>query len=132
MGHSILMHHGRHLILNDGDLLIVMGAMYDEILSHPGNYPTINQLVDHIADNRQGWGPGLIDLPLDQITQRPEGRAELASLLGRVEHLLVSLGPTLPEEHAHRWAVKGLIWMDRELEPAITATRELSELVRSA
>jgi hypothetical protein len=132
MAHSILIHHGRHLILNDGDLLIVMGAMHDEISSHPARYPTITELLDHIADNRQGWGPGLVDLPLDRITQRPEGRAELLLVLERIAYLLSNLGPTLPEKYARRWAVPGLIWMDREVDPAIAATRELLEFVRSA
>ncbi len=96
MGHSLQEAAGRQVIINDHDLTVLI-ALLSRSLSATEDLPSelVNR-IDEWVHSRDAWGPGLIDLKLDEVVQSEPESSALIRLLGSVEREAAGSRDTIP------------------------------------
>jgi len=131
MAHSIQSVGNKVSIVNDADLLLLLGLMLEQVNRSPEKYPALTFMVPTWNDALNLSGPGTVDLELERLAQSPGGERDLFALLSAALTRANELGPTIPadvlNEHYH---VPGLWFRDFDvslLERAAQALRDLFE-----
>jgi hypothetical protein len=96
MAHSIQVVGDRHEVFEDMDLLVVLGLLLEELSERPERYARLARLRDVWTECRTGFGPGTIDLELDEVAAHPASKNELLDLLAATEGRLSSYDAVIP------------------------------------
>jgi hypothetical protein len=87
MAHSLQTCRGKTSAINDGDLLVIIGFAV-ELANQSPRFEKIRSLLDDWRAALPMYGPGVIDLNLDQFAQDPEAVRELTELLNLILHTI--------------------------------------------
>ena|SRR5258708_37611183 len=83
MAHSIQTYRGKTEVLNDLDLLIILGFAL-EIIRESSQFDSLQSLVMAWQQVPKMYGPGVIDLKIDELVQTHAEVRELRTLLETV------------------------------------------------
>lgn len=127
MTHSIQVVGGKAAIFDDFDLLVLTGLMTSELRVHAGQYAALQTYADLWDECRTLYGPGVIDLQLDQAVVNADTRRQLDLLLKAVQQNLKQYGDAIPAERLNAdWPVAGVQFSNYSvalLESAIVKLR---------
>lgn len=129
MGHSVLTYRRRHAILNDGDLLLILGAMQDLFSESAGDFPSLLGLRELLNNLRSSYCPGAINLDLDTIAGSEQSNQEMLALLRSVQGLFREMPPQIPRAELERWAVAGIQWGEEKPEHVLETLSRLEEIL---
>ena len=130
MAHSIQTLGDRTAVLNDLDLIAIIGLMVDEVKESPDRFPVINRVVLQWAASLRGYGPGTIELNLEAIAGSPEALSELKMLLSSVNDRVRSLGDRVPAPLLnHGLPAPGVTLSDYDSQFLIQAMDKLRQLL---
>ncbi len=94
MAHSIQVLHGRHEIFNDWDLFVIVSLGGELVKASPNQYSAIASPVSRWQNEAPGYGPGCIDLGLEQLD--PVGARGLIKLLDAIDERAATYGDRIP------------------------------------
>ena len=88
-----------HVIIRDRILFILLCMMLDEIDSNKADYEAINSFSSEWREYREfGFGPGVVNVELEDIVQNQKARLEFDNLLSCAEKQIASWGTAIPKE----------------------------------
>lgn len=130
MGHSIESFHGKSAIIHDLDLLAVIAFAVD-VLQDPTGFPHLGALTEAWRSIPRGYGPGVIDLKLEELLQTPAHVEEFAALLDRISARLKEYPGTIPAAwlNSSVGAASRIAFNDFKASFAIEAVEKLRALV---
>lgn len=129
MGHSIQVIGDKSAIINDGDLLVVMGLSLAAI-RHSGQYASLTDLTQKWQKALDGYGPGVIDLKLERIFENPKSKAELKSVFDVVSRQVDRCGEKIPADLLNEFVrVQGVTFFDYDTVSIREALMKLGTLI---
>ena len=81
MAHSYLDYHGNHVRLRDEHIEWLMESVLRESTNIAQMPPGLTRLLDWWSARRNRFGPGCIELPLDECLQDPKSAKTLTEIL---------------------------------------------------
>jgi hypothetical protein len=142
MAHTIQLYRDRISVFDDIDLLIIM-SMIIETIKDPNNHNIYACLEESAADWEwviEAYGPGIIELGLDQKIREQTVRDAFLSVLRDVKTKLESFGEWVPLEFLNGLVMFSLLALPSEdprivislAQPAcdlLKVVREIEELI---
>ena len=129
MTHSIQFVKGKVEILNDLDLLLVLGIMIDEIEENR-RYSSLKRFVPCWDKCRKSSGPGTLDLRLESVALDVETKQEFVDLLAEIKNSIASEGSTIGADKINeRWGIPGVEFASYESASIIATVKRLCHLV---
>jgi hypothetical protein len=137
MGHSMVDFQGRHVLLDDADLILVAHAALDA--SGAGAADAVPAAGLHaLLESWRGlmdvYGPGCVELGLDRFIVTDADRAALAALLSATKRHLREQGTVLTAEYLNRivGAPGVLLFHDRQTDTAVGAVQRVETVLGPA
>ncbi len=96
MAHSIQAVGDRAEIINDLDVLALIGMLINSAGELPECYPLLGPFIRGWREQCIYYGPGLIDLNLEGLAAIEPARSQFVELLAAVEKQLAAHGETIP------------------------------------
>jgi hypothetical protein len=132
LANSILSLGDSFRVVNDFDLLLLLGMMGEEFLAHRERYPALADEAKQWLEARIAYGPGTIEVDLDEILSCAEKRDQFKRLLERTEELLLLHGSVLGStEIEQRWGCPGVQYFDYSTVSVLKALDSLRSLAHS-
>jgi hypothetical protein len=94
MAHSIETYKGKTTVINDLDLLVIMGFAI-EIIHQSASFAGFRDLETHWRRSIRQYGPGVLDLKLEQFITTPDKTRELRALLSTIVERASQHGKTV-------------------------------------
>lgn len=101
MAHSYVDYFKRHILLRDEHLVWLMASVIQE----SGSAQITPELDDLLAWWKARWhtfGPGCVELPLDDFLRDSKSVGQLIEILNSIESKLLSFGPVVAGEEMNR------------------------------
>ena len=95
MAHSIQTCRNKTEVINDLDLLIIIGFAL-EIGRQIPRFEELQELMMQWRESLQHYGPGVIDLRLEQLDKAPAMAGKLGELLVAIVNHISKYGETIP------------------------------------
>jgi hypothetical protein len=95
MAHSIEIYRGKTTVINDFDLLVVIGFGV-ELIRQSTRFARFKGLENHWRQSMLQYGPGVIDLKLDQFLTIPDETREFRALLSAILDQASQHGKAIP------------------------------------
>lgn len=95
MAHSIQTLKGRAESFNDLDLIAVLGLIEREVSRRPAEYEALRPRAAQWKRDLGGYGPGTIDLCLDESALSDQAQRDLRAVLSRLDDQLEQMGPKI-------------------------------------
>jgi hypothetical protein len=132
MAHSNLTFRGVHDFFDDGELLLVLHFMVDQ-LNADGSSAS-RALAVKLSRHFDGYTPGCVLVPLDELTRHEEEWRKFCPALRGAHDRIGSYGNTIPRADVERiWAVEGISWYDdTPTKPYVELSRRLGRLCACA
>jgi hypothetical protein len=116
--------------INDCDLLVLMGMIFDETEYSQPHHSALKPYLECWRNIRNTYGPGTLDLELDSLAKDPAAKSELNNLLSTVKLKAMSWGETIPAAIANeKWAVRGVKFVDYQTSRVVLAIDNLMDLI---
>lgn len=129
MAHSIQNIGDKAAIINDSDLLILVGIMLDEINDAGSSYNALSSFSERWDKARKLSGPGTLVLELDLVAANPKAKLELDNLFSSVEQKLNDWGEVISAATANeKWRIQGVTFADCPTSRVVSAISKLREL----
>lgn len=120
-------------IIDDLDLLILIGIMIDEVNAGSTEYLSLRSFSKHWHESRKFAGPGTLDLCLDTLVDDTTAKSELSALFVAIEKKVEQYGEHIPSELSNRkWATEGIRFQDYPISRVVSAIHKLSDLILNA
>ena len=98
---------------DDLDLLGLLALVNEVRFRSRGKLDSLKPFIDSWKQNCIGYGPGMIDLDLEQISASVNAKSELEQLLKTVENRLGDFGETIPATTLMPWCeAPGVVFND--------------------
>lgn len=131
MATSIQVSLGRAEAFNELDLLVLVHLML-QAASQMSQTPETAELVSRLKIVCEGYGPGTMDLQLDDIRKNDVLRSAYLGILKVTMARLASAGPTVPARAIMTgWLTRGVRINDFSAELIRTASQRLRKLVET-
>lgn len=95
MAHSIQEYKGKSATFDDADLLAVIGFAID-LADRSPRFEKIRNMINDWRASLPGYGPGVIELNLDQIAEDPKALRELKELLELIQQKISQYHDKIP------------------------------------
>jgi hypothetical protein len=130
MASSIQVVGSKFASFNDLDLLALLCLLVEEIEANPTAYGTVAPIVTEWHRQSATYGPGTIELGLDEIQPSDSARSELIASLEAVGQRAVRWGERIPESVLNRRCVApGVRFVDFPVSAILDAGQKLQCLV---
>jgi hypothetical protein len=96
MGYSIQSIGHVKQSFNDLDLVALVGLMSEIVQLSPEDFCFVSPLVAEWERALIGYGPGVIDMNLDEVVSSESVSREFGALLSRTANRIRDLGPSVP------------------------------------
>lgn len=96
MATSIQTIGDRAEVMHDLDLLALLVLLNDTATQAPDRYPSLHPFFQSWEENCIGYGPGMLDLRLEDIVAHRVAKSQLEQLLIDAEHKLSGFGEMIP------------------------------------
>jgi len=117
-------------IINDSDLLILIGMMMDKINPVGSRYSALTPYARKWDECRLSYGPGTLDLELDSLAKDLKAKSEMNSLLSALEERVGHWGDIIPADTANeKWHVRGVRFYDYQTSRIISAIERIRALM---
>jgi hypothetical protein len=129
MAHSIQTHNGKTAVINDVDLLIIIGFAL-RFLRNKTEFAKLRSLAAQWQESLLQYGPGIIDLKIDTLSQTPETIRELMDLLNKVVERVEKFHGTIPADVLNlQLSVPGVTFCDCKVSSIKEAVMSIRALV---
>jgi|SRR6185437_3636839 len=129
MAHSIPTYKGRTVVINDLDLMVILGFGLQAI-SKSTQFENLQSLAVEWRTALDLYGPGCIDLKIDELLQTPTQVKEFATLLERVFQQASQYHEKIPADVVSKMVtVRGVKFEDYRVERVNEAVRKLQILI---
>jgi len=116
-------------VFNDLDLMAILYLADLEVASRPSNYLTISATLTKWKQRLMTYGPGTIDLNLNELSSSNNAIPELIEILDTVNANLEKFGHAVPasilNQQCNAPGVRFFEYPTSLLRPAITRLRQL-------
>ena len=112
MATSIQTIGDRAEVVNDLDLLALLAILKDTATQTRDRYSSLQPFMECWEENCVGYGPGTLDLRLEDIAADQITKSELEHLLMGVEGKLSGFGKTVPTSLLSRCRAPGVTFND--------------------
>jgi hypothetical protein len=130
MATSIQTFADRSTFLNDLDLLVLLHILIKVLQEKTGRKEEEERLISWSTDICEGYGPGTIDLQLDDFAQDRKLTLAFLEALTCVEKRVRSVGASYPSrELITGWLTDGVIPSDYDPQLILDALAELRDLI---
>jgi hypothetical protein len=130
MATSIQTVGNRTEIFNDLDLLAVLALLNEAATQRREECPSLEPFVKRWHENCVGYGPGTLDLGLEEVVANNAARKTLDQLLLVVERRLCGLGRTVPASLLAAWCkAPGIAFKDYPAEHVRSAMTRIRALL---
>jgi hypothetical protein len=131
MATSIFIVGNRHQMFKDLDLIAIVCLLEDKVQSTRPNYDAMLSWISQWQEDLRYYGPGTIDLQLEQLMAVPEAGVQLISLLSAVHDDLRQSGGTVPAPVLqNRCKAPGIIFRDYPVDLLMSAIERLMILLK--
>lgn len=96
MAHSIQVIGNRAEVINDSDLLVLLGFMFVELKKDPKRYGLLVDISRKWQEITANYGPGMVDLHLEDVVASNQATKEMTQLLSLVKRTLIDAGNVIP------------------------------------
>ncbi len=129
MAHSIQEYKGKIAIINDLQLIIIIGVAL-QIIDQSGKFESFRTLAEAWKDQLYRYGPGVIDLKLELFIPTPEKLKEFRALLEEVVTDVSTYGSAIPADVLNsRFSIHGIKFYDNKVSFIREAIKQLQGLV---
>jgi hypothetical protein len=129
MAHSIQAYKGKTEVINDLDLLIIMGFVL-KIVNQSPEFRGLRNLVAQWQESLREYGPGIIDLKLEQFVQGPNEVSEFGALLSTVLNQVSYYHEAIPADVLNKQlSVLGVTFSDCKVSSVEEAVKKLQALI---
>jgi len=129
MAHSIQTIGNKAAIINDSDLLILVGIMIDEISIASSSYNALESFSKGWDESRKLSGPGTLDLELDSVASNPAAKLELDLLFSSIEEKISNWDEVISASTANdKWRIRGVTFSDCPTSRIVSAISKLRDL----
>ena len=129
MAHSIQVFHERSEVLNDADLIIIIALSLDIILKS-SHLESLRSLADEWRWMLDHYGPGVIDLKIEQLLFTSAQQQDFATLLAAIIEQANQYHDTIPASILKEWAsVPGVTYVDYKVSILVHAVERLKVLL---
>lgn len=133
MAHSIQSLGDEAAIIDDLDLLILIGMMIDEVNDRSSEYSSLRPFSENWHALRISAGPGTLDLCLETLVDDKTATSELIELLSAIAKQVKQYGEHIPAELANaKWATDGVRFYDYPTSRVASAIQTLNDLILNA
>jgi len=130
MAHSIQVVGEKNEIFDDGDLLILLRMMTEEVEKNTGTYGRLKPFAARWKDDCDYYTLGAIEIDLDTLVEEPMAKSELLELLSVVEQRIGNFGDQIPAEILNkRWHVPTIYFGDCQTHYLVSAVEKIRTLV---
>ena len=134
MAHSFVDYHGEHILLRDGDIIIVVYLMMAEksrMAQSNSVPPFLGKLFEWWEELLEVYGPGCLDLKLDTFLTDEEARAFITRLIDSTKQTISAFGEAIPGDYLNRLvrAPDIIIFGDQPIGYAVGALERLKNLI---
>src|SRR5689334_18360368 len=132
MAHSIQTYRGKSEVINDLDLLVIIGFSI-AIINHSTEFRGLQGLAGQWQESLRQYGPGTIDLKLEQIVVDPERLLSLERLLGKILEQISHYHEKIPADVLNeRLSVSGVRFNDFDVANIEEAVKKLQTVFFAA
>lgn len=111
MAHSIQVFHGKSGVFNDLDLMVIVG-LAAQVNSRVDDAERFGKFMEDWQMSLKYYGPGLIDLHLEELLVTTAAKQDLAALLQRISRQIEDYGDEVPLPILKRMIpVRGVIFV---------------------
>lgn len=129
MGHSILIYRGRKEIIHDLDLLVILGFAL-QITHESVRFENLQKLREAWKEVPKMYGPGVIDLKIDELIKTDTQVGELRTLLETVLQQAAQYHEQIPADILEKMVVvPGIRFNDYRVEWVNEAIKKLRKLI---
>lgn len=129
MGTSIQTIDQHSAILNDVDLLILMGLMVNQVSENPEAYSALDGFCRQWIHSRETYGPGTLDLNLQEISTEERSRIQFLRLLEDLKKRGLQNPTVLSADFLNtHFKVKGVRFFDCDADRILLAIDKLLAL----
>lgn len=129
MATSILTIGDRAEVVNELDLLALLFLLIDSATQARERYSTLMPFIERWEKNCVGYGPGTLDLQLEDIVDDQETESELALLLKDVEGKLSSYRETIPASLLSSCKAHGVTFKDYPISNVNSTIERIRTLI---
>ena len=117
MAHNIQMFREKSLIIHDLDLIVLMAFALKLIRENP-QYAVLEECAEQWKCALANYGPGVLDLGLEELENAPTKIDALAALLTGIEVEVIRSGESVPASvlNALTDRVPGVVFSDYKVE----------------
>jgi hypothetical protein len=128
MGHSIQTFRGKTAIINDFDLFVLIGFSL-EILPTLRQCPSLEGVSREWEQALRQYGPGVLDLKLDELLRTADQRREFGALLEDVKERIGEYKSKIPGSVLNeKIRIPGVVFYDYDVSLPINALEKLKVL----
>jgi hypothetical protein len=129
MAHSIQVYGERTAVINDLDLIVIIGFAV-EIIGQRQDFADFQGLAMQWRDSLRLYGPGVIDLKLEQFITTPDGAQKFRSLLSAILEQALIHDETIPAQVLNALpSASGVIFRDYSVSHIAEAVEKLEALI---
>ncbi len=129
MANSSQEFRGRLLSFNDLDILVAI-IIADDIYKSIPQSRKVSEILTGWKHQMEIYGPGLIDLMLDDFLRSPEDQAEFFSFLEEIRHRVTIMGDIIPASMLNDRTVMGIAFKDYPASAVLSLLNGLDGFVR--
>jgi|GEM_PF-1493210 len=127
MAHSIQVYRGKHEVINDLDLVVIIGLAL-QIIQQSTQFESLQSLATEWQKALDLYGPGVIDLKINELTHAQV--ADLRTLLKGAFQQALRYEEKIPAEVLKKMVkVSGVTFNDYRTEWVIEAVKKLQALI---
>jgi hypothetical protein len=130
MAHSIQIVGKKIAIFKDLDLLLMMRLIESRVREESDLYSELQEITNRWRDSWENYGPGTIDMELEEIAKSPAKRYAFLSLMDSIKQWLISQAPVLHCEKINKeFRISGVVFFDYRVDFLISTLDKIEDTI---